>query len=135
MPKILFLWSNWATATVDKFKRRAFKTIINNRPDGEEPNQPLQTDIVTKAQQAGSPIIYLPVVGGQLTCEQWTVCRDFLIKQKTRVYVLSFKRQSAKLKRRRPYLIINLNRQTSKLSIILEFVKQFNAVLPDILTP
>ena len=52
---------------VDKIRAQGFKTIINNRPDGEEPNQPLQTDIATKAQQAGLAYHYLPVVGGQLT--------------------------------------------------------------------
>ncbi len=49
---------------------RGFRSVINNRPDGEEPNQPLQTDIATKAQQAGLAYHYLPVVGGQLTREQ-----------------------------------------------------------------
>lgn len=55
---------------VAQIQAQGFKTIINNRPDGEEPNQPLQTDIATKAQQAGLAYHYLPVVGGQLTCEQ-----------------------------------------------------------------
>mgnify|MGYP000097158201 FL=1 len=55
---------------VDKIRAQGFKTIINNRPDGEEPNQPLQTDIATEAQQAGLAYHYLPVVGGQLTREQ-----------------------------------------------------------------
>ena len=69
MPKNTVFYGQIEPQQVDKIGAQGFKTIINNRPDGEEPNQPLQTDIATKAQQAGLAYHYLPVVGGQLTRE------------------------------------------------------------------
>lgn len=57
-------------AQVAQIQAQGFKTIINNRPDGEEPNQPLQSDIATATAQAGLAYHYLPVVGGQMTREQ-----------------------------------------------------------------
>nr|WP_313062628.1 TIGR01244 family sulfur transferase [Moraxella sp. CTOTU49097] len=70
MPKNTVFYGQIEPQQVDKIGAQGFKTIINNRPDGEEPNQPLQTDIATKAQQAGLAYHYLPVVAGQLTREQ-----------------------------------------------------------------
>src|SRR5690606_18366870 len=43
--------------------RRGFKTIINNRPDGEEPGQPLSRDIEAAAQAAGLAYAHIPVLG------------------------------------------------------------------------
>lgn len=70
MPNNTAFYGQIQPEQVDKIGAQGFKTIINNRPDGEEPNQPLQTDIATEAQQAGLAYHYLPVVGGQLTREQ-----------------------------------------------------------------
>ncbi|MDK1669598.1 TIGR01244 family sulfur transferase [Moraxella osloensis] len=70
MPNNTAFYGQIEPQQVDKIGAQGFKTIINNRPDGEEPNQPLQTDIATEAQQAGLAYHYLPVVGGQLTREQ-----------------------------------------------------------------
>lgn len=70
MPNNTVFYGQIEPQQVDKIRAQGFKTIINNRPDGEEPNQPLQTDIATEAQQAGLAYHYLPVVGGQLTREQ-----------------------------------------------------------------
>lgn len=70
MPNNTAFYGQIEPQQVEKIGAQGFKTIINNRPDGEEPNQPLQTDIATEAQQAGLAYHYLPVVGGQLTREQ-----------------------------------------------------------------
>ncbi|HCC66131.1 MAG TPA: TIGR01244 family phosphatase [Moraxella sp.] len=70
MPNNTAFYGQIEPQQVAQIAAQGFKTIINNRPDGEEPNQPLQTDIATKAQQAGLAYHYLPVVGGQLTREQ-----------------------------------------------------------------
>lgn len=70
MPNNTAFYGQIQPEQVEKIGAQGFKTIINNRPDGEEPNQPLQTDIATEAQQAGLAYHYLPVVGGQLTREQ-----------------------------------------------------------------
>ena len=40
------------------------RTIINNRPDGEEPNQPLAADIERAAQDAGMTYRFIPIVRG-----------------------------------------------------------------------
>ena len=39
-------------------------TIINNRPDGEEPNQPLGADIERAAHEAGMTYRHIPIVRG-----------------------------------------------------------------------
>lgn len=70
MPKNTVFYGQIEPQQVAQIQAQGFKTIINNRPDGEEPNQPLQTDIATEAQQAGLAYHYLPVVSGQLTREQ-----------------------------------------------------------------
>ena len=70
MPNNTVFYGQIEQQQVAQIGAQGFKTIINNRPDGEEPNQPLQADIATKAQQAGLAYHYLPVVGGQLTREQ-----------------------------------------------------------------
>ena len=70
MPNNTVFYGQIEPQQVAQIGAQGLKTIINNRPDGEEPNQPLQADIATKAQQAGLAYHYLPVVGGQLTREQ-----------------------------------------------------------------
>ena len=47
---------------------QGYKTVINNRPDGEGgPDQPLSADIAKAAAQCGIDYIYLPVISGQIT--------------------------------------------------------------------
>lgn len=51
--------------------RLGFKTVINNRPDGEGgPGQPLSQSIGEAAGKLGLHYVYLPVVSGQITMEQ-----------------------------------------------------------------
>jgi uncharacterized protein (TIGR01244 family) len=40
------------------------RTIVNNRPDGEEPGQPLAAEIEAAAQAAGLAYRHIPVAGG-----------------------------------------------------------------------
>ena len=50
---------------------QGFKTIINNRPDGEGgPDQPQSQAIAAAAQALGLHYVYLPVVSGAITPEQ-----------------------------------------------------------------
>lgn len=46
-----------------------FKTVINNRPDGEEPGQPAIADIKTAVQAAGMAFIDIPFTAGMQTAE------------------------------------------------------------------
>jgi uncharacterized protein (TIGR01244 family) len=53
--------------SVDDVRRAAelgFKTIINNRPDGETPDQPAGREIEAAAAAAGLAYFHIPVVGG-----------------------------------------------------------------------
>jgi sulfide:quinone oxidoreductase len=47
-----------------------FKTVINNRPDREAPDQPLEAEIQAAAKAAGLVYEYLPVVPGAFTEQQ-----------------------------------------------------------------
>ena len=47
-----------------------FKTIINNRPDAEEPGQPSSAEIEAEARRLGLSYIHLPVIPGQISDEQ-----------------------------------------------------------------
>jgi sulfide:quinone oxidoreductase len=44
-----------------------FKTIINNRPDGEALDQPRSEDLSAAARQLGLTYLHLPVVSNQLS--------------------------------------------------------------------
>lgn len=59
---------------VAMIKAQGYKTIINNRPDGEEPNQPLNADIEKAAKAAGLAYYFQPVVASQINEQN---CRDF----------------------------------------------------------
>ena len=45
---------------------RGFRTVINNRPDGEEPGQPTSSAMAAAAAAAGLAYRHIPVVPGQL---------------------------------------------------------------------
>jgi uncharacterized protein (TIGR01244 family) len=58
---------------------QGFKTVINNRPDGEGgPDQPLSADVQAAALAAGLQYHHLPVVAGQITPEQAKAMADIL---------------------------------------------------------
>lgn len=54
---------------VAKIKALGFKTIMNNRPDGEAPDQPLNDSIAREAKNLGVDYIFHPVVGSNITAE------------------------------------------------------------------
>lgn len=47
-----------------------FRTIINNRPDSEEPGQPSSAEIEAEARRLGCDYFHIPVVPGKITDEQ-----------------------------------------------------------------
>lgn len=59
---------------VELIKQQGFKTIINNRPDHEEPNQPLNADIEKMAKDAGLAYHFQPVVASSINEND---CREF----------------------------------------------------------
>ena len=55
---------------VKDIAKQGFKTLINNRPDGEEANQPHNADIEQAAKEAGLAYKAILFAGGQLTQTQ-----------------------------------------------------------------
>ena len=53
-----------SVADVEEAARQGFKTIINNRPDGEAPDQPPSREIEAAARAAGLAYFHIPVSGG-----------------------------------------------------------------------
>ena len=51
-------------ADVPELKQHDVAMIINNRPDGEEPGQPLGADIEAAAEEAGIEYRYIPIHRG-----------------------------------------------------------------------
>lgn len=51
-------------------KEKGFKTILNNRPDNEVPNQPTSLSLEEEAKRLGLAYISLPVIGTDITDEQ-----------------------------------------------------------------
>ena len=44
--------------------RQGFRTIVNNRPEGEDPSQPSGREIEAAAQAAGLAYVAIPIRGG-----------------------------------------------------------------------
>lgn len=53
-----------SVADVAAAARLGFKTLINNRPDDEEPGQPSAAEIGAAAEAAGLAYFHIPVRGG-----------------------------------------------------------------------
>jgi uncharacterized protein (TIGR01244 family) len=72
-----------------------FKTLVNNRPDGEGgPDQPLSSSVEAAARAAGLHYVYLPVVGGAITPAQVQAMREAM--QTAPQPVLAFCRSGAR---------------------------------------
>ena len=52
---------------VARIAAEGYTTILNNRPDGEEPGQPRAAEVEAAARAAGIAYIHQPVVGTNLT--------------------------------------------------------------------
>ena len=82
-----------AVADVAEAARQGFKTLISNRPDGEDPGQPTAREIATAAADAGLPVYHIPVRGAP-TPEQVEATR--LILQDADTPVLAFCRSGTR---------------------------------------
>jgi uncharacterized protein (TIGR01244 family) len=84
-----------AAAHVGDAVAQGFKTLINNRPDGEGgPDQPLSQAIAAAAQAHDLHYVYLPVVSGAITPDQVLAMREVL--QSAPQPVLAFCRSGAR---------------------------------------
>ena len=52
---------------VADIKAAGFKSVICNRPDGEQPGQPTAAEIKIAVEAAGLTFRHIPVVSGQIT--------------------------------------------------------------------
>ena len=69
-----------ATTDFSALAQQGFKTIINNRPDGEGGGaQPSSPEMDRAATAAGLHYVYLPVVSGSITPEQVQAMHKILI--------------------------------------------------------
>lgn len=66
-----------APADLATAKSIGVTTVINNRPDGEAPDQPRGSEIAEAAQAAGLSYVAIPVAGG-FSMEQVMMMRDAL---------------------------------------------------------
>jgi sulfide:quinone oxidoreductase len=55
-----------------------FRTIINNRPDGEAPDQPPSESLAAAASRLGLQYRHIPVVAGEISPEQIDAFRNAL---------------------------------------------------------
>ena len=61
----LYLAGQISLSDLDSFVEAGIKTIINNRPDNEEPGQLAAEDARSAAEDLGIEYHYLPMVNGQ----------------------------------------------------------------------
>lgn len=57
-------------ADFEKAKAKGITKIINNRPDSEEPGQPIATESAATATELGLSYVHIPIVPGQVTTEK-----------------------------------------------------------------
>lgn len=57
----VFICGQITAASVDELAKAGFKTIICNRPDNEEANQPAFREIEERAKKHGMTSFYIPV--------------------------------------------------------------------------
>jgi sulfide:quinone oxidoreductase len=67
-----------AESDIAAIAAEGFKAIINNRPDGETPDQPNHVAIRDAVQQAGLAYRHIPIVSGTLTEASVQAMRDAL---------------------------------------------------------
>jgi uncharacterized protein (TIGR01244 family) len=68
-------------ADVARAKAEGFAMVINNRPDGESPDQPSSAEVQAAAEAAGLAYVHIPVRGGP-TPEQVEIERQILAEAK-----------------------------------------------------
>ena len=57
---------------------RGFRGIVNNRPDGEAPDQPESGALAAEAQRLGLAYRHIPIVPGEITEEDARALLQFL---------------------------------------------------------
>jgi uncharacterized protein (TIGR01244 family) len=74
-----------APAEVADIAARGYRMVINNRPDGETPDQPAGAEIAKAAEAAGLAYVFVPVRGGP-TPDQVAAVQDAIKDAKGPVF-------------------------------------------------
>jgi uncharacterized protein (TIGR01244 family) len=75
-----------SVADVAEIAVLGFKSIINNRPDGEGgAEQPLSDQIKAAAEKLGLAYIHIPVIPGNISADNVSQCATFLASAATPV--------------------------------------------------
>lgn len=82
-----------SVADVAEAARLGFRLIINNRPDGEAPDQPTSAEIEAAAKAAGVAYAHIPVVGGPTPAQ---VAQEQALLQSSPGPVLAFCRSGTR---------------------------------------
>lgn len=61
-----------------RLAKAGFRAIVNNRPDGEAPDQPNSQDIEVEARRLELDYIHIPIVPGEMTEAQARKLKRFL---------------------------------------------------------
>ena len=83
-PRVQYLSDQFAVAAqlgasdVPGVAAQGFRTLVNNRPDGEAAGQPGQADIEAAARAAGLHYVYLPVIPGAITPDEARAMKQVL---------------------------------------------------------
>ena len=83
-PRVQYLSDQFAVAAqlgasdVPGVAAQGFRTLVNNRPDGEASGQPGQADIEAAARAAGLHYVYLPVIPGAITPDEARAMKQLL---------------------------------------------------------
>lgn len=66
-------------------KQAGYRVIVNNRPDGEEPDQPRSAELRRAAELAGLRYSHIPIAPGQMTDEDVQALRRVIAQASGRV--------------------------------------------------
>lgn len=83
-------------ADVIDIQRAGYVAIINNRPDGEEANQPWNEDIEEEAVRLGIPYHYVPVINAPFAPQMIEKTRMLLEKYQEQGPILFFCRSGTR---------------------------------------
>tara|TARA_A100001015_G_scaffold118712_1_gene131675 strand:- start:1017 stop:1364 length:348 start_codon:yes stop_codon:yes gene_type:complete len=75
-------------------KQKGFKTIINNRPDNEVPNQPSDEEISVRAREQGLSYFYIPILPSGISAEN--IEETIIALEQTQGPVLAFCRSGTR---------------------------------------
>lgn len=73
------------TADLKQAEAAGFRTIVNNRPDGETPDQPSSSEMEAAAHKLGLGYAYIPIIPGELSDREALELRQVMATMETPV--------------------------------------------------